>query len=151
MDRAQIRYANFEKSVFLLLKTQHLRFRLQDGEIAYIVDSNRGAAGAVIPTTLHPADGNDSADENDVDENTMSGENDVEYAEFSMTLQMSPKEPPTAATAESQAHGLMIDDNVAEEFRNLNRIREEFMAEISDDEANVPSKESLVLPMGNMC
>lgn len=42
-----------------------------------------------IPTDNH----NDSSDEdNDLDEGTISGENDVEYAEFSLSLRTSPKE-----------------------------------------------------------
>ncbi|EFA13414.2 E3 ubiquitin-protein ligase TRIM37 isoform X3 [Tribolium castaneum] len=59
--------------------------------------------------------GDNSNDENDVDDETMSGENDVEYAEFSMTqrLMMRDSSPAAAgATALSPTEGNSFEDKL---------------------------------------
>ncbi|KAJ8949187.1 hypothetical protein NQ318_021680 [Aromia moschata] len=56
-------------------------------------------------TTLVGA-GDNSNDENDVDIETMSGENDVEYAEFSMAQRMMARDPNSAASSTAGATAL---------------------------------------------
>lgn len=120
----------------------------QDEEPTYLTNDHRGAAA--ISSNLEPVEspmnGNDSADENDVDEDTISGENDVEYAEFSMSLQMSPKEGPVASS-NGQQHELR-DDDVVEDVSILNRIDDDFMllAEISDSGSSSSAAARKLIP-----
>lgn len=99
----------------------------QDEDITYNnhTDDQRGATAAAA----HTVNGNDSADENDVDESTISGENDVEYAEFSMSLQMSPKERPSTATDDEQHRAQHDDNTVEDDFMTLTGM--------SDDESTL--------------
>lgn len=92
---------------------------------------------------------NSSIDENDVDEETMSGENDVEYAEFSMSLQMSPKDHTklmdgdnTSTIARQRSTG--SGDKSVEDIRNLNRLEDDFIISLAaiGDATSVSSSSS---------
>ncbi|KRT85991.1 hypothetical protein AMK59_2372 [Oryctes borbonicus] len=63
-------------------------------------------------TTLIMVEEN-SNDENDVDDEIMSGENDVEYAEFSMAQRIMPREPsPAVTTPTNSLSGTTIEEKI---------------------------------------
>ncbi|GJQ85016.1 hypothetical protein Trydic_g3677 [Trypoxylus dichotomus] len=63
-------------------------------------------------TTLIMVEDN-SNDENDVDDEIMSGENDVEYAEFSMAQRIMPREPsPAVTTPTNSLAGSTIEEKI---------------------------------------
>lgn len=103
----------------------------------YITDDRRGAA-AVVPreaTRISLYEDTGSIDENDVDEETISGENDVEYAEFSMSLRISPKEGSKATKSDgsplTSVTPRSTDGEVLENVRNFNRLDEDFMLSLA--------------------
>lgn len=127
-------------------------FDCQDEDTTYLNNDRRGATA--ILTNLDTVENrleesNSSIDENDVDEETISGENDVEYAEFSMSLQMSPKDhsktidsddTSTISRQRSTANGDKSNENI----RKLNRIDDDFIISLASigDAASVSSSSS---------
>lgn len=103
-----------------------------------MTSDRRGATAIVtnldtVENTLEES--NSSIDENDVEE-TISGENDVEYAEFSMSLQMSPKDHSKSMDGDNTStmtrqRSASSGDKSIEDIRNLNRLEDDFIISLA--------------------
>lgn len=115
---------------------------LQDEDI-YLSAIERDATASAVCTLkqstgpISTARSNDSSDdENDTDEGTISGENDVEYAEFSLSVRTSPKE-----------QIVNRNTNASDELNNLPRSHKSKRSTASIDAYQQPSANYMIMPM----
>lgn len=116
-----------------------------------MTDDRRGAAAVVtLKNAANPlCESNSSGDENDIDEETISGENDVEYAEFSMSLQMSPKDDTKTTNADKEASTVSgskrssKNDQGGDRARDFSRLDDDFMLSLTAMSDNAASSSNV--------
>lgn len=117
---------------------------LQDDDI-YLSAIERDATTSAVcalkkptaPATLiRPNDSSD--DENDTDDGTISGENDVEYAEFSLSVRTSPKE-----------QIVNRNGNASDELNHLPRSQKLKRSTANMDSYQQPKNDFMIMPMSS--
>lgn len=120
---------------------------LQDDDI-YLSAIERDATASAVcalkksaaPSTAIRS--NDSSDdENDTDDGTISGENDVEYAEFSLSVRTSPKEQIVNRNGNAST--------ASDELNNMPRSQKPKRSTATMDAGQQPNNDFMIMPMAS--